>query len=204
MQRSCSVFVVGRRRRAKTRSFTCRIAISFACIVHARIPLNSKCDLWSVGVVAYMLLSSRMPFSGGDMKEIAAAILWSEFGFVGERWRDVSAHGKDFVSSLLERDAPSRPTADDAIKKPWLSRSLSSSTASKKKTDGNGRGNVNNGNSTKFFYRRNSSASVGGTALLPSSLHDPPRDGLSLGKVALESRILDSIENYSTYSWMVS
>ena len=187
----------------KTRSFICRIVISFACTARARIPLNSKCDLWSVGVVAYMLLSSSMPFSGRDRREIAYAILRSEFGFIGERWRDVSEHGKDFVASLLERDEPSRPTADDAMRHPWLSRSLSS-TASNKKNNGNGSGNGSDGSNTRFLHRRNSSASVGGTALLQSSMHGPPREGPSPGKVALESRILDSIENYSTYSWIVS
>jgi serine/threonine protein kinase len=168
------------------------------------VPLNSKCDLWSLGVVAYMLLSSRMPFVGRDMREMASAILWSEIGFIGYRWRDVSERGRDFVASLLERDASSRPTADDAIRHPWLERSFSSlSAASKKKEDGNGRENRNDGNSDRIFNRRNSSGSVGGTALLPSSLHGT-KNGRSPGRVALESRILDSIENYSTYSWMVS
>ena len=205
MQSSFRFFVVGRRRRVKTRSLICRIVLLFAYTSRARIPLNSKCDLWSVGVVAYMLLSSCMPFSGRDMREVASAILRSEFGFVDERWREVSEHGKGFVTSLLERDAPSRPTADDAIRHPWLTRSLSSpSAASKKKTNVNGRGIGNNGNSNRLLYRRNSSASVGGAALLPSSMHGPPRDSPSPGKLALEYQILDSIENYSTYSWMVS
>ncbi len=198
-------FVVGRRWRLKTRSLIFRIVLSFAYTSRARIPLNSKCDLWSVGVVAYMLLSSCVPFSGRDMREVASAILRSEFGFVGERWREVSEHGKGFVASLLERDAPSRPTADDAIRHPWLTRSLSSpSAASKKKTNVNGRGIGNDGNSNRLLYRRNSSASFGGAALLPSSMHGPPRDSPSPGKLALECQILDSIENYSTYSWMVS
>lgn len=118
-----------------------------------------------------MLLSSQIPFCGSDMKEIARKIIFSDLSFSGRRWSKISKHGKDFVSSLLVRDAASRPTADYALKHPWLA---------------GGRPSFN----SKSLHRRHSSGSIGGTAL--SSLKVP-------SQTPLDSQICTSIENYSTY-----
>lgn len=133
-----------------------------------------KCDLWSLGVMAYMLLSSQIPFCGDDAKSITRKIMWGTYSFSGIRWSKISKQGRDFVSSLLIRDASSRPTADQALKHRWL--------------DG-GKPSFN----SKSLHRRHSSETVGGTVL--GSLKIPHRK-------PLDSQICSSIENYSNYSWM--
>ena len=139
------------------------------------ISIYSKCDLWSLGVMAYMLLSSQIPFCGDDAKSITRKIMWGTYSFSGIRWSKISKQGRDFVSSLLIRDASSRPTADQALKHRWL--------------DG-GKPSFN----SMSLHRRHSSETVGGTVL--GSLKIPHRK-------PLDSQICSSIENYSNYSWMV-
>lgn len=70
------------------------------------------CDLWSLGVMAYMLLSSQIPFVGRDMTEIAKEIMRCRYSFAGRRWQKISKQGKDFIDSLLVRDPSRRPNAD--------------------------------------------------------------------------------------------
>ena len=156
-----------------------------------------------------MLLSSRMPFAGRDMREIANKIVNSngKLSFPGERWPNISELGRDFVTTLLIYDASTRPTSEEALRHPWLS-CLSLSKSGKM--------------STKFFGRRNSSESFGGSAHLASKQHTTtttnkvlpvPQSAMetvmqasrvlsSFKLLSSESRVLTSIENYSTYSWM--
>lgn len=126
--------------------------------------------------MAYMLLSSQIPFCGETTKDIARKILFSDHSFSGRRWSKISKSAKDFVSSLLVRDASARPTADQALKSPWLV----------------GGGRVPSFNS-KSLHRRHSSETVGGTKCQLDGI--PPQ-------MPLDSQICTSIENYSTYSWM--
>ncbi|EED86868.1 predicted protein, partial [Thalassiosira pseudonana CCMP1335] len=79
-----------------------------------------KCDMWSLGVMAYMLFSSQIPFIGKDMSEIAKKIMRGSYSFSGKQWSKVSKRAKDFVQILLVRDASSRPTADQALRHPWI------------------------------------------------------------------------------------
>ncbi|KAL9183938.1 hypothetical protein ACHAXT_002024 [Thalassiosira profunda] len=134
-----------------------------------------KCDVWSLGVMSYMLLSSQLPFCGRDMKEIARKIMFADHSFSGKRWAKISRRGREFVSSLLVRDAEARPTADRALKHPWLV--------------GGGAPSFD----ATTLHRRHSSETVGGTVF--SLMKMPPQ-------APLDSQICASIENYSTYSWL--
>ena len=128
--------------------------------------------------MAYMLLSSQIPFCGDTMKEIARNILYSNHSFPGRRWSKVSQKAHDFVSSLLVHDASLRPTADLALKIPWLL--------------GGGKPCFN----SKSLHRRHSSESIGGSGPGLSQLKSMHQQN------PLDSIICISIENYSTYSWM--
>lgn len=139
--------------------------------------MRSKCDIWSLGVMAYMLLSSQIPFCGKDIKEISRNVLFSRYSLRGRRWSKVSRRGKDFVSSLLVRDVDSRPTADRALGDPWMVGGRTPSF------------------NPRAFNKRYSSESIGGTAL--ASLNATP-----VRMRPLDSQICESIEHYSAYSWM--
>lgn len=69
---------------------------------------NFKCDLWSLGVMAYMLLSSQIPFVGRDMSAIAKEIMEGHHSFSGKKWSGISKQGKNFIDSLLVKDVSKR------------------------------------------------------------------------------------------------
>nr|XP_009919289.1 PREDICTED: calcium-dependent protein kinase 20-like [Haliaeetus albicilla] len=78
-------------------------------------------DMWSVGVIAYMLLSGLSPFLGDDDNETLNNILSCSWDFEDEEFRDVSDQGKDFISKLLIKEKCWRISATAALKHPWLS-----------------------------------------------------------------------------------
>jgi len=87
---------------------------------------TSKADVWSVGVLSYMLLSSQMPFYGRKRREIVKKISKSTYDFRGRRWATISSQAKDFVMELLRRDPAERPTAEEARKALWVNAGQSS------------------------------------------------------------------------------
>ncbi|XP_065485649.1 myosin light chain kinase family member 4 isoform X2 [Caloenas nicobarica] len=77
-------------------------------------------DMWSVGVIAYMLLSGLSPFLGDDDNETLNNILSCSWDFEDEEFRDVSDQAKDFISKLLIKEKCWRISATAALKHPWL------------------------------------------------------------------------------------
>jgi len=89
---------------------------------------TSQADLWSVGVIAYMLLSSQMPFYGRKRRHIVEQIMECKFDFKGRRWKRVSKQAKAFVEDLLVADPSERATADEAYQSLWLNMRHSATT----------------------------------------------------------------------------
>ena len=79
-----------------------------------------KADLWSAGVITYMLLSSSRPFWGRSRKQMADQIMRCNLKFDGPGWKHVTQGGKDFVASLIKVDPNERLSADEALESPWL------------------------------------------------------------------------------------
>jgi serine/threonine protein kinase len=83
---------------------------------------SQKADVWSVGVIAYMLLSSQMPFYGRKRRHIVEQILNCQFDFRGRRWKRISDQAKAFVEELLVLDPEERMEAQHALSMTWLNR----------------------------------------------------------------------------------
>jgi len=81
---------------------------------------GSKCDIWSIGVIVYILLSGIPPFNGKDDQEIMKAVRKGKFSFSDKCWSSVSDQAKDFISKLLTLDQNARPTAAEALTHPWI------------------------------------------------------------------------------------
>jgi serine/threonine protein kinase len=97
-----------------------------------RSQYTSKADLWSVGVMVYMLLSGTKPFWGKTRNIVTKQILSANYNFDADVWKDRSREGKQFVSSLLELDQQKRLSAEQALRHPWFS---SKANMSKRKPD---------------------------------------------------------------------
>lgn len=89
---------------------------------------TEKADIWSIGVIAYMLLSSQMPFYGRKRRHIVEQILDCQFNFRGRRWKRISAQAKSFVEDLLIFDPDERCTAQEAQSATWLNRRFAATT----------------------------------------------------------------------------
>lgn len=81
---------------------------------------SEACDLWSLGVIVYMLLSGAPPFYGKNDEAIKASIVQGEYTFPHELFRDVSDEAMAFVSTLLSYNVEYRYTAEQALTHPWL------------------------------------------------------------------------------------
>ena len=83
---------------------------------------NEKCDIWSCGVILFILLSGYPPFSGRNDEEIMQSIRNGRFAFHAQHWSHVSDDAKAFIRKLLEVDYNRRPSAEECLKDPWLQR----------------------------------------------------------------------------------
>jgi len=82
---------------------------------------TSQVDMWSIGVMAYMLLASAKPFHEKRRSQMIAKIRRGEYKFNPRRWENVSEESKDFVKSLIVVQPKMRLSAEKAMNHNWLS-----------------------------------------------------------------------------------
>jgi calcium-dependent protein kinase len=84
---------------------------------------NHKCDLWSLGVIIFILLAGYPPFDGQNDEEILEKVKKSNYSFKNQVWNNISKEAKDLIQGLL---APSinRLSAHDALASPWIKQNL--------------------------------------------------------------------------------
>lgn len=65
---------------------------------------SEKCDIWSVGIVLYILLSGKPPFTGANDAEIADNVRFADIMLHTAEWKKKSRDCIDFIRRLLLRD----------------------------------------------------------------------------------------------------
>ena len=80
---------------------------------------TEKCDIWSTGVILYVLLSGDPPFNGPNDKVIYSKIKKMKFDFPEDKWKNISKEAKDLITHMLapEKD---RYNAKEVIDHPWF------------------------------------------------------------------------------------
>lgn len=81
---------------------------------------TSQADMWSVGVIAYMLLSSHRPFYSKKRNVMINKIMRCEYNFEKDYWKPISAEAKDFIDHLLVVDPKVRYKAVQAQAHKWM------------------------------------------------------------------------------------
>eukprot|EP00933_Yihiella_yeosuensis_P053906 TRINITY_DN52220_c0_g1_i1.p1 TRINITY_DN52220_c0_g1~~TRINITY_DN52220_c0_g1_i1.p1 ORF type:complete len:490 (-),score=118.13 TRINITY_DN52220_c0_g1_i1:303-1772(-) len=89
---------------------------------------DTKCDVWSCGVIAYILLCGYPPFYGDGDDQILKAVKKGHLQFASPDWDHVSDGAKDFIKKMLTMNPNRRPSSSDMLLHQWLTSSAEAAT----------------------------------------------------------------------------
>jgi len=85
---------------------------------------DERADMWSVGVIIYVLLSGELPFTGMDIPQLYKNVLKEKVEFKGSSWKNVSQDAKKLILGLLDKNPDTRLTAEQAISSSWFQKTV--------------------------------------------------------------------------------
>ncbi|KAL7851583.1 hypothetical protein AOLI_G00219390 [Acnodon oligacanthus] len=111
-------------------------------------PLSTASDMWSIGVITYILLSGMSPFQGDLDEETLRNIVDMKYEFEDQYFSQTSDMAKDFIEKLLIKDPSERMTAEECLLHPWIK------PLTRKQAANRSRSSINMKNFKKFNARR--------------------------------------------------
>jgi len=88
-------------------------------ILHG-VPYGTKADMWSLGVITYILLGGYPPFIEQNQRELFKKIKRGQYEFHVEYWGSISKEAKDLIAAMLNTEPDRRISANDALRNPWI------------------------------------------------------------------------------------
>jgi serine/threonine protein kinase len=80
-----------------------------------KLKYDTKADIWSLGILAFIILSGRPPFTGKLKDEIFLQLATQSISYVDPPWTKISREAKSFVRKCLTRDPYMRASAEDLL-----------------------------------------------------------------------------------------
>lgn len=98
-------------------------------------PISYATDMWSIGVICYILVSGLSPFMGDNDNETLANVTSATWDFDDEAFDEISDDAKDFISNLLKKDMKNRLDCTQCLQHPWLTKDTKNMEAKKLSKD---------------------------------------------------------------------
>ncbi|XP_065430399.1 death-associated protein kinase 2-like isoform X6 [Chrysemys picta bellii] len=111
-------------------------------------PLSSATDMWSIGVITYILLSGMSPFQGETDAETLSNVVAGNYEFEEKFFSETTDMAKDFIRQLLVKEPRNRMSAAESLVHPWIK------PLSRKQATNRSRSSINMKNFRKFNARR--------------------------------------------------
>ena len=98
---------------------------------------DNKCDIWSCGIILYILLSGFPPFNGHSNKQIYNNIRFQKLYFSQDEWKGISKDAIELIKNMLNKNPENRFSAEDCLNHKWFNiltdnnKNLSCSTENK-------------------------------------------------------------------------
>ncbi|XP_060614211.2 death-associated protein kinase 2-like [Anolis sagrei] len=110
--------------------------------------LSTATDMWSIGVITYILLSGMSPFQGETDPETLSNVVAGNYEFEEKYFSQTSEMAKDFIQQLLVKEPGNRMTASECLRHPWIK------PLNRKQAMNRSRSSINMKNFRKFNARR--------------------------------------------------
>ena len=81
---------------------------------------NKKCDIWSAGIILYVMLLGKLPFHGKNTEELLNNISKGVYKKSGTEWDSISSNAKDLIINMLEYNPEKRFTAQKCLDHPFI------------------------------------------------------------------------------------
>ncbi|CAM9531052.1 unnamed protein product [Ectocarpus sp. 12 AP-2014] len=89
-------------------------------VLNGGVSYDKSCDMWSIGVIAFVLLSGDMPFDTTTKQRLMKAVEDGRFEFSGRRWNRVSSEARSFIRHMMVKNPSGRYTAGQALQHSWI------------------------------------------------------------------------------------
>jgi serine/threonine protein kinase len=90
-------------------------------VLENRPAYDVSCDMWTVGVIVFIMVGGYYPFRGKDDFDVLRKVRYGEFKFHSKFWKDISDEAKTLVKDMMTVIPEDRITASQALSSAWFS-----------------------------------------------------------------------------------